>query len=52
MPNCIIKYKFIDKENGRVYKVGETVNFTKKRITEIKKVMPELIEEVKTSKSK
>ncbi len=40
--------KFRDKHNGKVYKVGEVLDITKKRFDEIQKV-GKLVEEVKES---
>ena len=43
-----IKKEFRDKYNGTIYKVGEKVDFTQKRIKEINSVDKSLIEVNKT----
>lgn len=44
----IVKKEFWDKYNGTLYKVGEKVDFTQKRIKEINSVDKSLIEVNKT----
>lgn len=44
----IVKKEFRDKYNGTLYKVGEKVDFTQKRIKEINSVDKSLIEVNKT----
>lgn len=41
--------KFIDKHNGKIYKVGSVINISKERYAEILEV-DKLVEEVKTTK--
>ena len=43
-----VKKEFRDKDNGTLYKVGEKVDFTQKRIKEINSVDKSLIEVNKT----
>lgn len=45
-----VKKEFRDKYNGNLYKAGEKVDFTQKRIKEINSVDKSLIEVNKTPK--
>lgn len=44
----IVKKRFRDKHTGEMHEVGDILEVTKRRLTEIRKVDPELVEEKQT----